>query len=249
LLLLYLFVGSRLAAGDNKIKPEFADWIQINAAELQGPWKGKKLPLMPSQDAAIAAGRWQGSYDMPNGDWATRFTAIGLNCGYSRGGNPVKVERLGTFDIQGIQKQRDYNRRLNAFYLGLVDFLQRRLDALSVEHGRLQQTYEIFDLEGLTWGVCSFTTISFIKEVLLAFATHYPSSFCKCCVINAPAFLPPIWRMVCVVLPESVKAKCKIFGADWEQELREDLTPEAYAWVVAPPAELIHAPLRREPVE
>ena len=55
--------------------------------------------------------------------------------------------------------------------------------------------------------------------------------------------------MVSVVLPESVKAKCKIFGTDWERELRADLTPEAYAWVVAPAAELIRAPLPLVPAE
>eukprot|EP00967_Tisochrysis_lutea_P007048 scaffold8382_cov26-Tisochrysis_lutea.AAC.4 len=42
-----------------------------------------------------------------------------------------------------------YRKKLNAFYLGLVDCLQRRLDHASVETGKLQQTYEIFDLKGL----------------------------------------------------------------------------------------------------
>jgi sphingolipid C9-methyltransferase len=45
LLMLYLFAGSRLSAGDNKIEPKYADWIQINDPELKGPWKGKKIPM------------------------------------------------------------------------------------------------------------------------------------------------------------------------------------------------------------
>ena len=49
----------------------------------------------------------------------------------------------------GLRRHPNGTRQLNAFYLGLVDFLQRRLDALSLANNRLQQTYEIFDLEGL----------------------------------------------------------------------------------------------------
>ena len=35
------------------------------------------------------------------------------------------------------------------FYLSLIEFLQQRLDLLSLEEGRLVQTYEIFDLTGV----------------------------------------------------------------------------------------------------
>ena len=47
--------------------------------------------------------------------------------------------------------------------------------------------------------------------------------------------------MISRVLPESVKAKCNILGSDWQKELLADLTPEAYAWVVASSSELVHA--------
>lgn len=40
----YLFLGSRLAAGDATIEPAYADWIKINDPALQA-WKGKKLPM------------------------------------------------------------------------------------------------------------------------------------------------------------------------------------------------------------
>jgi hypothetical protein len=61
----------------------------------------------------------------------------------------VKIERLGQFNLKGIQQAPQYRKKLNGFYLGLVDCLQRRLDNASVETGKLQQTYEIFDLKGL----------------------------------------------------------------------------------------------------
>lgn len=66
----------------------------------------------------------------------------------------VKIERLGQFNLKGIQQAPQYRKKLNGFYLGLVDCLQRRLDHASVETGVLQQTYEIFDLKGLgeDWG-------------------------------------------------------------------------------------------------
>ncbi len=60
----------------------------------------------------------------------------------------MKIERLGQFDLKGLNATPNSRKKLNAFYLGLVDCLQRRLDATSVESGSLQQTYEIFDLAG-----------------------------------------------------------------------------------------------------
>ena len=38
---------------------------------------------------------------MPHGEWATQYVRIGLFCGYSRRGNPVKIERLGAYDVPG----------------------------------------------------------------------------------------------------------------------------------------------------
>ena len=52
------------------------------------------------------------------------------------------------------------------FYLGLVEHLAHRLDYLSLQEGRLQQTYEIFDLAGLSWSIVSMGAINFTKDVL-----------------------------------------------------------------------------------
>ena len=34
---------------------------------------------------------------MPHGDWATRYAYVGLYCGRSRNGCPVKIERIGRY--------------------------------------------------------------------------------------------------------------------------------------------------------
>jgi len=77
-----------------------------------------------------------------------------------------------------------------------------RLDHASVETGQLQQTYEIFDLKGLGRDMLTFAALNFTKDVLLAFATHYPTSFRKALVINAPPFVNGSWRLVSTVLPQ-----------------------------------------------
>ena len=89
----------------------------------------------------------------------------------------------------------------------------------------------------LTWG-----TINFCRDVLLNFATHYPSSFRKAVIINAPAFIPRFWSMVSGVLPNSVKAKVKFCGEDFWETLEAALTDEALAWVRASHADLVRAP-------
>ena len=86
---------------------------------------------------------------------------IGFHCGYSKSGSPVKIERLGACAPPSDTKL------LYPYYLALVDTLQRRLDRTSVTSGRLQQTYELFDLAGL--GTCSlvdFTTPPCPRHVL-----------------------------------------------------------------------------------
>eukprot|EP00967_Tisochrysis_lutea_P007047 scaffold8382_cov26-Tisochrysis_lutea.AAC.3 len=53
----------------------------------------------------------------------------------------------------------------------------------------------------------TFAALNFTKDVLLAFATHYPTSFRKALVINAPSFVGGAWKLVSTVLPKSVKEK------------------------------------------
>ena len=49
--------------------------------------------------------------------------------------------------------------------------------------------------------------LDFTKDILSSFSTHYPSSFRKAVILNAPSFLPFFWRVVSTVLPKSVTAK------------------------------------------
>ena len=181
---------------------------------------------------------------MPNGEWATPLTPIGVHCGFSRADCPVKLERLGKFELNKITATRGFRPKLNAFYLALVDILQRRLDLTSVETGRLVQTYEIFDLEGLGGHMLTLVALNFTRDVLMAFATHYPSSFRKAVIINAPEVFGFAWRFVSTVLPASVTDKVNVLGHDYMGVLREDLTDEALYWVTAPCEALIHAPRR-----
>lgn len=48
--------------------------------------------------------------------------------------------------------------------------------------------------------------------MLVAFSTHYPSSFRKAVVINAPSFIGSIWKICSKVLPASVNSKVNILG-------------------------------------
>ena len=197
-------------------------------------WKRANIPTWTQGE--LHDGGWLSAAEMPHGSWATQHVRIGLHCGYSKLGNPVKLERIGAYNIGALSTEPDARRRLNAFYLGLVDFLQQRLDQLSLEQtrapltrrrraarraapaapcqrrprthpprllsarARLQQTYEIFDL-ALSTAMLTLSTINFARDVLLNFATHYPSSFRKAVIINAPSFIPRFWGFVRACCP------------------------------------------------
>jgi len=206
-------------------------------------WRNTNLPEIPLAED----GGWLSSSEMPNGQFATEFVAIGINAAFCKMGNPVKIERLGKFDLKRLGKvvasDPTARPRFNDFYLGLIEFLQRKLDQYSVEQGRLVQTYEIFDLDGLSPTIIfNSTVLNFVNDVLSAFSTHYPSSFRKACLLNCPTWMPKLWRIVSVVLPKSVTDKVLILGKDYQKVLREDLTPEALAWVESTHAQLIRAP-------
>ena len=207
-------------------------------------WRASNLPTIPER----ADGGWMCAAEMPNGEWATQYVAIALNAGYSLQGNPVKIERLGKFDCKGVGKEvaadPQARVRFNEFYLGLIEFLERQLDKASVERGgELVQTYEIFDLEGLAVSIFfNKMVLNFLNDVLIAFSTHYPQSFRKAVIINAPGWLPKLWRLVSAVLPQSVTAKVDILGTDYQHVLQKDLTPEALAWVETSGPQLCRAP-------
>ena len=203
-------------------------------------WRHKALPLVPGTEDPLG---WLSASEMVYGDWATKFAHIGIFCGKSKIGCPVKIERLGKYDLQGLQESDpDFRRKFNAFYLSLIEFLQQRLDRLSLEEGRLVQTYEVFDLHGLGYHMMTMTVINFTKDILLNYSSHYPSSFRKAAVVNAPPWLPRMWRMISHVLPTSVKAKVKILDHDYYKELAEDLSDESLAWIECSNADLIRAP-------
>ena len=174
-------------------------------------WRDKNLPPIPAGDPAVDDG-WLGSSEMPYGDWACKYAFIGIHCGCSRHGCPVKIERLGRYDIAGLESslpggKAEAVRNFHEFYIGLNEFLVRKIDLMSVAQGRLVQTYEVFDLYGLGKHMLTWTVLNFTKDILLNIATHYPSSFRKAVIINAPPFVPRAWALVSYVLPASVKAK------------------------------------------
>jgi len=204
-------------------------------------WRHKALPEIRETDDPLG---WYSASEMMHGEWATQFAYIGIFCGKSKIGCPVKIERLGKYDLAGLQESdpNEYRKKFNLFYLSLIEFLQVRLDRMSLHEGRLVQTYEVFDLSGLGYHMINMTVLNFTKDILLNYSTHYPSSFRKAAVVNAPPWLPRVWRMISHVLPQSVKAKVKILGSDYYSELAEDLDEECLAWIECSNADLVRAP-------
>ena len=182
------------------------------------------------------------SAQMPHGEWCVEYVAIGVHAGFSKLGNPVKIERIGQYDVKGMERTKGGRARLNAFYLGVVEHLCDRLDYMSLQEGKLQQTYEIFDLQGLSTSLLTLGVIKFVQDVLIAFSTHYPSSFRKACIINAPPFVGGTWKLVSKVLPASVNAKVNILDSNYATVLRADLSAEALKWIASSNTELAHAP-------
>ncbi|KAL3910506.1 MAG: hypothetical protein SGPRY_009030 [Prymnesium sp.] len=138
-----------LPADDELLQVQILRFVREHGRNVDNVERRFKASLhwrstIPPEIPVAEDGGWLSASEMPNGKFATEFVAIAINAGFCKMGNPVKIERLGKFDLKrlGIVVANDPQARprFNDFYLGLIEFLQRKLDQYSVEQGRLVQT-------------------------------------------------------------------------------------------------------------
>ena len=133
----------------------------------------------PWQMPADGGGEWPAAGDLMHGEWAVRFVKIGLNCGRTREGCPVKVERIGTYDTAAIFMEESGESRLKEFYHTLLESQAEALDADSLVAGKMLRAYEVFDLKGIRLDQVNWGTLRFAKGMLTTFAMCYPETTCR----------------------------------------------------------------------
>ena len=177
--------------------------------------------------------RWLAARDLPHGAWATRHLRLGMRCGRARGGHPVKVERMGAYDTAAILREDNAEERLREYYYGLLEDQERALDAESVAAGRLLRSFEVFDLLGASTTQVTFATFRFAQAVVVAFSQHYPETTARAVLLNVPPLMRRFVNLMNAVLPERVRGRVALLGADYHDVLAAELDATALELVAA----------------
>lgn len=197
-------------------------WKRVHAKPAAAG--GGKAHRPPSEGLAAA--------DLVHGEWACRFLVMGMRCGRSLGGHPVKIERIGANDMQGIASEPGGEDKLRAFYHDLLGELCASLNAESATTGVLLRSYEVFDMKGLSLrNALSPVVFRFTAEQLSVVGRVYSGQAQRVAVINVSAFTLTAIQPLLLMLPSHVRERVHILGADWEQFLAADLDEEALSFL------------------
>jgi hypothetical protein len=168
--------GERLAA----VVGDALDWKRKHAAPHS--------PAAKRPTAGLAAA------DLSHGEWACRFLVMGMRCGRARGGHPVKIERIGANDMQGLAASPGGEEKLRLFYRSLLEELCASLNAESAACGALLRSYEVFDMRDLSLRnafspvVFRFTAeqLKVVGRVVRRSDARPPNEQIHRCVCNSP---------------------------------------------------------------
>lgn len=199
--------GAHVEAETNQLVSAVAESLKWRRAHA--------LPLAPLADSdTYCAAR-----ELAHGQWAASYLEVGLRCGRSLGGHPVKIERPGRHDVRGIENYRcsageaKGELLLREYYYAMLEDMcaacslkgssatlallhlmpalprQRTLDRESAASGQLLKSYEVFDMEGLSWSnLTSLPVLRVSRGVLRTFSHFYPETTVRTAIINAPAW-------------------------------------------------------------
>ena len=102
-------------------------------------WRREHCPPLPGGRAQV----WAASDELSEGRWAKNYVQIGVCIGRSRGGHPVKLERIGAADLVGVANYPGGEGKMLTYYQSLLEVLMTALDAESAASGRLLRMYEV----------------------------------------------------------------------------------------------------------
>lgn len=195
-------------------------------------WRADNCPKLESRGPTKSS--WYAAVELPQGEWADHFMAVGMRTGRARGGHPVKVERCGRHDTAGLERDPEGEARLRKYYYGMLEDMQHTLDVESLACGALLRTYEVWDMAGITVGqLLSPTVLRVSISVLKIFSKAFTGITARVCIINMPAWAVRLLDPLLAAVPAHVRSRVVVLGADWEPTVAQDVDAEALSLIKA----------------
>jgi hypothetical protein len=133
------------------------------------------------------------------------------------GGGPVAVERLGLLDLKGMYNHPDV---FDACIKGYCSYLENCFNGVRAAGGQ-KKALIIGDLTGLSMSFLWY--INTFKQLASVGPDNFPEVTYLVVMVNAPAAVTAIWAAVSVFLPARTKAKVKILGTNFLDEVLPEL--------------------------
>jgi len=149
-----------------------------------------------------------------------RYCPMGMH-GVDKRGCPIYIERVGSFDIQGLlaSASMEQLKRHHVFQIERAEVMKTK--ASNDAGKQFRKHYVIEDLSNLGWEHVSQNTLDLTKELLRLDESHFPESIIKLYIINAPWAFNAVWKIIKPVLSERTVNKIEILGTDFLPTLLE----------------------------
>jgi hypothetical protein len=188
------------------------------AADLYGKalkWRRENCKPLPGGRQDV----WAAPTELCEGMWARHYCQLGICIGRSRGGHPVKLERIGLANLAAINKSPGGEERILSYYQSLLEMLLTALDAESVTtesvttesvttesdaSGRLLRMYEIFDFKGMSLRNATWPVVKFTNNLMQCMVSVYSETTVRATLINVPWITSGILNGMLRMMPARV---------------------------------------------
>jgi len=128
---------------------------------------------------------------------------------------PIMFDRLGAVDMAGIAKESGMEDAIIECYTAYLEETWIRSRAVPGGRGKV---LVVVDLKGLS--MSHISNLSLIKKIAKVGPPIYPETTSCVAIIRGPWVLSAIWKVINPILPANTRAKIKIFGSQFLNDLR-----------------------------
>lgn len=154
--------------------------------------------------------------------------------GHDKFGHPVFFQHMGKFDVSKMTETIPMDLMLKMHIWRNGKFFQQ-LKAQSLKTGlNIERVCLVIDVKNWSVTTATPTAYQYLKQIANVDSLNYPERMFKVIVVNAPAFIAVVWKIVSMWLDDTTKDKISIIKSkdEWRPLLRtiidEDQLPVYY---------------------
>ncbi|TPX35943.1 hypothetical protein SmJEL517_g01702 [Synchytrium microbalum] len=216
----------------SKMFTEYLEWRKRDRVD--------ELPV-PSVNGAPLLQHVRGYKTIPDGNINPHLDGVPEKFkswyGYSGGGGfhkldkdgqPVFIERMGLYDVQGMIKYCTAESIVD-IHIRNAEFLTRVLmKECSDRAGRnIEKHTVIFDFEGTGFHQFDMRGLALLKSITEVEQAYYPERLDRLFIINAPFLFTKVWAIVKPWLAPAVLDKIHIFGSNYQDTLLKHIDADS----------------------